>query len=350
MSPIERSVNAESASRVGVHAAILEAPTTLGDVALPEGSVYVAGHRGLVGSAIVRRLRTLGCREIVVAPRAHLDLRVQSEVAAFFETHRPDHVVLAAAKVGGILANAELPADFIRDNLAIQGNVIEACHRYGVRKLVFLGSSCIYPKFAPQPIEESALLSGPLEPTNEAYAIAKIAGVKACAAYNRQYGTNFLALMPTNLYGPGDNYDPRHSHVLPALIRRAHEAKAAGASELVVWGTGTPRRELMHVDDLAAACLFALARLDATDIGECVNVGVGEDQSIRELVDVVMRTVGYEGSVVFDPSKPDGTPRKLLDVRRLRRLGWSAKIPLAAGIRDAHHDFLHRFAAAEISP
>ena len=347
MCPIEMFVPTQSGPHPASTAA--EGETEPGR-SLPEGSVYVAGHDGLVGSAIMRRLRALGCRDLVVAPRAHLDLRVQSEVAAFFELHRPDQVVLAAAKVGGILANAELPADFIRDNLAIQGNVIEACHRYGVRKLVFLGSSCIYPKFAPQPIAESALLSGPLEPTNEAYAIAKIAGVKACAAYNWQYGTNFLALMPTNLYGPGDNYDPRHSHVLPALIRRAHEAKAAGASELVVWGSGTPRRELMHVDDLAAACVFALARLDASDIGECVNVGVGEDHSIRELVEVVMRTVGFQGRIVFDATKPDGTPRKLLDVSKLRRLGWSARISLADGIGDAYGDFLARFAAPALAP
>ena len=328
----------------------LRAESPMAEAELPEGSVYVAGHDGLVGSAIVRRLRLLGCRDIVVAPRAHLDLRVQTDVAAFFEAHRPNHVLLAAAKVGGILANAERPADFIRDNLAIQGNVIEACHRYGVKKLVFLGSSCIYPKFAPQPILESALLTGPLEPTNEAYAVAKIAGVKSCAAYNRQYGTNFLCLMPTNLYGPGDNYDPRSSHVLPALIRRAHEAKCAAADEFVVWGSGTPRRELMHVDDLASACLFALKHLDAKDVGECVNVGVGEDHSIRELAEAVMRSVAYEGRIIFDPTKPDGTPRKLLDVSLLRRLGWTARIPLALGIGDAYADFLSRFASNAVTP
>jgi GDP-L-fucose synthase len=314
-----------------------------------DGPVYVAGHRGLVGSAIVRRLHQQGRHDIVTAPREQLDLTVPADVMAFFEARRPAYVVLAAAKVGGILANSEQPADFIRDNLAIQANVIEACHRYRVRKLVFLGSSCIYPKFAPQPITESALLTGPLEPTNEAYAVAKIAGVKSCAAYNQQFGTNFLCLMPTNLYGPGDNYDPRSSHVLPALIRRAHEAKTAHRDEIVVWGSGTPRRELMHVDDLASACLFALQRLDARDIGECINVGIGADMSIREIAEIVMRSVGYEGRIVFDTQKPDGTPRKLLDVSALRRLGWSARIELASGIASAYDDFLARFAAASPS-
>ncbi|MBC7956417.1 MAG: GDP-L-fucose synthase [Cytophagales bacterium] len=309
-----------------------------------DGRIFVAGHRGLVGSAIVRLLRKEGHHNIVTAPRQELDLTVPADVMAFFEANRPSHVLLAAAKVGGILANSEQPVDFIRDNIAIQANVIEACHRYPVHKLVFLGSSCIYPKFAPQPITESALLSGALEPTNEAYAIAKIAGIKACAAYNRQFGTNFLALMPTNLYGPGDNYDPHGSHVLPALIRRAHEAKALQHDELVVWGSGTPRRELMHVDDLAAACLFALHHLDASDIGECVNVGVGTDMSIREIAETVMRTVGYAGRIVFDTSKPDGTPRKLLDVSVMKHLGWSAQITLADGIHSAYQDFLTRFA------
>ncbi|HZE91578.1 MAG TPA: GDP-L-fucose synthase [Rhizobacter sp.] len=308
-----------------------------------DGSVYVAGHHGLVGSAIVRHLQSEDHHDLVVASHEELDLRSETEVMAFFEVRRPRYVVLAAAKVGGILANSETPADFIRDNLAIQANVIEACHRYKVRKLVFLGSSCIYPKFAPQPITEDALLTGELEPTNEAYAIAKIAGLKTCAAYNRQFGSNFLSLMPTNLYGPGDNYDPRASHVLPALIRRTHEAKLRRHSELVVWGTGTPRRELMHVDDLASACVFALRQLDARDIGECINVGVGTDLSIREIAKIVMQTVGYDGRIVFDTSKPDGTPRKLLDVSAMRRFGWSAQIPLAQGIVDAYHDFLTRF-------
>jgi GDP-L-fucose synthase len=309
-----------------------------------EGPIFVAGHQGMVGSAIVRQLRRTGHRDILTAARRDLDLRVQSDVMSFIESHRPTCVLLAAAKVGGILANMEQPADFIRDNLAIQNNVIDACHRQGVRKLIFLGSSCIYPKFAPQPITENALLSGPLEPTNEAYAIAKIAGIKSCAAYNRQYGTNFLCLMPTNLYGPGDNYDPRGSHVMPALIRRAHQAKVEGQPELVVWGSGTPRRELMHVDDLASACVYALQRLDVSDIGECINVGVGTDLTIRELAEAVMRVVGCDSHIVFDTSKPDGTPRKLLDVSALRRLGWTAQIPLERGIRDAYDDYLTRFA------
>ncbi len=310
---------------------------------LQNGRIYVAGHRGLVGSAVVRHLQRQGHNNLLMATRRELDLTVSGDVMSFFQWNRPTHVVLAAAKVGGILANAEQPAEFIRSNLSIQANVIEACHRYGVQKLVFLGSSCIYPKFAPQPISEDSLLSGPLEPTNEAYAIAKIAGVKACASYNRQFGTNFLSLMPTNLYGPGDNYDPLGSHVLPGLIRRAHEAKVQHHDELSVWGTGTPRRELMHVDDLASACVFALEKLDASDVGECINVGVGEDLSIRDIADLVVRTVGFKGRVVFDTSKPDGTPRKLLNVSAMERLGWKAQIPLERGIRDAYEDFLARF-------
>jgi GDP-L-fucose synthase len=308
-------------------------------------SVYVAGHRGLVGSAVVRQLRSLGYRNILSATRGEVNLLVEHEVMAFFERHRPKYVVLAAAKVGGILANSLQPADFIRDNLAIQNHVIEACYRYPVAKLVFLGSSCIYPKFAPQPIHESALLTGPLEPTNEAYALAKIAGLKTCAAYNRQYGTNFLCLMPTNLYGPGDNYDPQGSHVLPALIRRAHEAKLQQRDEFVVWGSGTPRRELMHVDDLAAACVFALQSLNASDVGECINVGVGADLSIREIAETVLHTVGCASRIVFDTSKPDGTPRKLLDVSAMHKLGWRAQIPLAVGVRGAYEDFLARYGA-----
>ncbi len=309
-----------------------------------EDSIYVAGHRGLAGSAVVRLLQRMGHERIVTASRQQLDLTVQSDVNTFFEAHRPAQVVLAAATVGGILANSERPADFIHDNLAIQNNVIDACFRHGVRKLVFLGSSCIYPKFAPQPIAESALLTGALESTNEAYAIAKIAGIKTCAAYNRQHGTNFLSLMPTNLYGPGDNYDPLGSHVLPALIRRTHEARVSGQNELVVWGSGTPRRELMHVDDLASACVFALQRLNASDIGECINVGTGIDLTIREIAETVMEAVGYKGRIVFDTRKPDGTPRKVLDVSAMSRLGWSARIPLQEGIASAYQDFLARYA------
>lgn len=313
------------------------------------GPIYVAGHHGLVGSAVVRQLRRLGHRELITATRKELDLTVQADVLAFMEAHRPRYVVLAAAKVGGILANSTYPADFLRENLAIQNHVIDACHRTGVAKLVFLGSSCIYPKHAPQPITESALLTGPLEPTNEAYAIAKIAGIKACAAYNRQHGTNFLSLMPTNLYGPADNYDLSNSHVMPALIRRAHEARLRGDAELVVWGTGTPRRELMHSDDLASACVFALERLNASDIGECINVGTGVDLTIRELAETVCKVVGYTGRLVFDTTKPDGTPRKVLDVSAMQRLGWTAQIPLDRGIRDAYDDFLTRYAARDAS-
>jgi GDP-L-fucose synthase len=314
------------------------------------GPIYVAGHQGLVGSAVVRQLRRLGHQDLITATRKQLDLTVQSDVLAFMEAHRPKHVVLAAAKVGGILANSTYPADFLRENLAIQNHVIDACHRTGVDKLVFLGSSCIYPKHAPQPITESALLTGPLEPTNEAYAIAKIAGIKACGAYNRQHGSNFLSLMPTNLYGPGDNYDLANSHVMPALIRRAHEARLRGDAELVVWGTGTPRRELMHSDDLASACVFALERLNAGDIGECINVGTGIDLTIRELAEAVCAVVGFTGRLVFDTTKPDGTPRKVLDVSAMQRLGWTAQIPLDRGIRDAYDDFLTRYAVRDGSP
>ena len=262
----------------------------------------------------------------------------------------PNDLLIGPAKVGGILANSTYPADFLRENLAIQNHVIDACHRTGVAKLVFLGSSCIYPKHAPQPITESALLTGPLEPTNEAYAIAKIAGIKACGAYNRQHGSNFLSLMPTNLYGPGDNYDLANSHVMPALIRRAHEARLRGDAELVVWGTGTPRRELMHSDDLASACAFALERLNASDIGECINVGTGIDLTIRELAETVCAVVGFTGRLVFDTTKPDGTPRKVLDVSAMQRLGWTAQIPLDRGIRDAYDDFLTRYAVRDGSP
>jgi len=323
----------------------LTSPAAIGTERL-QGRIFVAGHRGLVGSAIMRLLRALGHQDIVTAPRSELDLTRADAVQAYFMRQRPDLVFLCAARVGGILANSLHPVEFLRDNLAIQSNVIDAAHRCGVRKLLFLGSSCIYPKLAPQPITEDALLSGALEPTNESYAVAKIAGVKMCAAYNRQHGTNFICLMPTNLYGPGDNYDPQSSHVLPALIRRAHEAKLSGATELVVWGSGTPLREFMHVDDLASACVFAMARLDAAQIGECINVGIGSDLSIRELAELVVRVVGFEGRLVFDADKPDGTPRKLLDVSALQRFGWSARLPLADGVADAYRDFLLRFGAA----
>ena len=299
--------------------------------------VFVAGHRGLVGSAIVRRLQAAGFDNLVLRTHADLDLGDAAAVQEFFAAERPEYVFLAAARVGGILANDSYPADFIRDNLLIQTSVIEAAHRHGVHKLLFLGSSCIYPKHAPQPMHEDCLLTGPLEPTNEWYAVAKIAGIKMCQAYRRQYGFNAICLMPTNLYGPGDNFDLQTSHVLPALIRKFHDGRERGAAEVVVWGSGTPRREFLHVDDLADACLFLMAGYDGEHI---VNVGVGEDISIAELAELVQRVVGFEGRIVLDPSKPDGTPRKLLDVSRLRELGWCARIGLEEGIRQTYAWFL----------
>ena len=291
--------------------------------------IYVAGHRGLVGSAIVRALRQRGYSELVLKTHSELDLTCQADVRRFFATERPEVVVMAAARVGGIHANNSQPALFIRDNLLIQDNVIDAAYRSGVGKFVFLGSSCIYPKLAPQPIKEEFLLTGPLEPTNEWYAIAKIAGVKMCQAYRREFGFNAISLMPTNLYGPGDNFDLQNSHVLPALIRRFHEAKVRGDESVTVWGTGTPRREFLHVDDLADAVLYLLHSYEGESI---VNVGWGEDVAIRELAEIVMSVIGYSGRLLFDPTKPDGTPRKLLDVSRLSGLGWQAKIPLKDGI------------------
>ncbi len=292
--------------------------------------IYVAGHRGLVGAAIVRRLENEGFSQLVTRSHKELDLTNQAEVRRFFETARPDYVFLAAARVGGIHANDAYPADFIRDNLLIQTHVIDAAYQAGVKKLLFLGSSCIYPKLAPQPLKEEYLLTGPLEPTNEWYAVAKIAGIKMCQAYRRQYGFHAISLMPTNLYGPGDNFDLQNSHVLPAMLRKFHEAKQAGSPEVVVWGTGTPRREFLHVDDLADAALFLMQRYDGE---EMVNVGVGEDVTIRELAELVKDAVGYQGEIVFDSSKPDGTPRKLMDVGRLHGLGWQARTPLKEGIR-----------------
>lgn len=306
--------------------------------------IYVAGHRGLVGSAICRALGRAGFDAPIVRTRGELDLTDAAAVQAFFAAEKPEYVVLAAAKVGGILANNTYPADFIRDNLAIQMNVIEAARQAGVKRLLFLGSSCIYPKLCPQPIREEYLLTGPLEPTNRPYALAKIAGVEMCWSYNRQYGaaggTKFLAAMPTNLYGPGDNFDLNTSHVLPALIRKAHAAKAAGDAMLTVWGTGTPRRELLYSDDLAEACLYLLqmneARFDALlneDEAPLVNIGTGEDVTIRELAEMVARVVGFEGELVFDTTKPDGTPRKLMDVGRMHSLGWKHTVALEDGIR-----------------
>jgi GDP-L-fucose synthase len=301
-----------------------------------KGRTYVAGHRGLVGSAILRRLKREGFGDLILRTRQELDLTDSRAVDAFFASERPEYVFLAAAKVGGILANDTYPVDFLAENLSMQLNVLDAAHRYGVKKLLLLGSSCIYPKHAPQPMREEHLLTGPLEPTNEAYAIAKIAGVKLCQAYRRQYGSDFISLMPTNLYGPNDNFDLRTSHVLPALIRRFHEAKERGEGEVVVWGTGRPRREFLHVDDLADACLFVMENYS----GETpINVGVGEDVSIAELADLVREVVGYEGEISRDLSKPDGTPRKLLDVGRLHSLGWRASIPLREGIEQTYEWF-----------
>lgn len=306
--------------------------------------IYVAGHRGLVGSALMRRLERGGYAQTVTRTHAELDLADAAEVDGFFARERPEHVFLAAAKVGGIHANATFPAEFIRENLAIELNVIEAARRHRVKKLLFLGSSCIYPKHAPQPMKEEHLLTGPLEPTNEPYAIAKIAGLKLCAACNRQYGTDFLCVMPTNLYGTGDHYDLENSHVLPALIRKMHEAKAAAAPEVVVWGTGTPRREFLHADDLADACVFLMEKHTAAEIGECINIGSGEDLTIRALAEQVAAVVGYNGKLHFDPSKPDGTPRKLLDVSRMNALGWRARTALAEGIASAYADYRARLA------
>src|SRR5215469_8582090 len=295
--------------------------------------IFVAGHRGLVGSAIVRQLEALGCRNVLVRSHQQLDLREQGAVDDFFRESRPEFVFLAAARVGGILANSTRPAEFLYDNLVIQTNVIHAAWKHCAKKLLFLGSSCIYPRLAPQPIKEEYLLTGPLETTNEAYAIAKIAGLKLAAAYREQHGFSSISLMPTNLYGPGDNFDLESSHVLPAMIRRFHEAKASGARAVTLWGTGTPRREFLHVDDLASAACFLVESYEGTEL---FNVGVGEDVTIAELASLVARIVGYTGRIVFDPSRPDGMPRKLLDVSRLHALGWHPQIPLEQGIASTY--------------
>jgi GDP-L-fucose synthase len=307
--------------------------------------IYVAGHRGLVGSAVVRALRQQGHANLVLRTHHELDLTDQRAVREFFAAERPQAVIMAAARVGGIHANNSQPALFIRDNLLIQDNVIDAAHRSGVAKFVFLGSSCIYPKLAPQPIKEEYLLTGPLEPTNEWYAIAKIAGVKMCQAYRREFGFNAISLMPTNLYGPGDNFDLQNSHVLPALIRRFHEAKVRGDESVTVWGTGTPRREFLHVDDLADAVLYLLRSYESEAI---VNIGWGEDVTIRELAELVMSAIGYRGRLIFDANKPDGTPRKLLDVSRLTALGWQAKITLKSGIEHTYAWFKEHSADARL--
>lgn len=304
-----------------------------------DAKIYVAGHRGMVGSAIVRRLQELGFTRLILKTSAALDLRDQRAVSSFFEKENPEYVFLAAAKVGGILANDTFKADFLYDNLMIQNNVIHASYQFGVRKLLFLGSSCIYPKMAPQPLKEEYLLTGPLEPTNEPYAVAKIAGIKLCEAYRHQYGCNFIAAMPTNLYGYNDNYHPAHSHVLPALIRRFHEAKLSQANAVRIWGTGTPRREFLWADDLAEACVFLMEEYDEQAF---INIGTGTDISILELAQLIRDVVGYEGEIELDPDKPDGTPRKLLDVSRLHRLGWRHKTSLEAGIQLAYQDFLSR--------
>jgi GDP-L-fucose synthase len=319
-----------------------------------DAPIYVAGHRGLVGSAIVRRLRSGGFTNLVLRGHAELDLTDEHATRAFFEAEQPEYVFLAAAKVGGIVANNRYPAEFIRDNLAIQTNVIHAAHLAGVQRLLFLGSSCIYPRLAPQPMKESCLLTGPLEPTNRPYALAKIAGIEMCWSYNRQYGTSYLAAMPTNLYGPGDNYHPTNSHVIPALLRKFHEAKQRGDANVTVWGTGTPRREFLYSDDMADACVFLMnlpdARLAAL-LGSdesassrfeppLINVGLGSDLTIAELAELVQRIVGYEGEIVYDRSKPDGTPRKLMDISRLAAVGWTAHTPLADGLRNAYAEFL----------
>jgi GDP-L-fucose synthase len=303
--------------------------------------IYIAGHRGMVGSAITRALEAAGYANLLKRSRAEVDLADTSAVARFFQKEKPEIVVFAAAKVGGIKANNDFPVEFLIDNLRIQTNVIAAAHENGARKVLFLGSSCIYPKHAPQPIPESALLTGPLEPTNEAYAIAKIAGVKLCQAYAREYGANFISAMPSNLYGPNESFDLETSHVLAALLRKAHEAKTKRAGELVVWGTGAPRREFLHVDDCASACLFLLEKYDSPEI---INVGSGEDVTIRELAELICDVVGFEGELTWDKTKPDGTPRKLLDVSKLRALGWKATISLRDGIAQTYDWFLKNVA------
>jgi GDP-L-fucose synthase len=309
----------------------------------PNDRIFVAGHRGLVGSAIVRRLMARGYDNLILRMREELDLRKQDAVDRFFATERPAYVFLAAARVGGILANDTRRADFIRDNILIQTNVIHAAHRIGIEKLLFLGSSCIYPKHAAQPMREDSLLTGPLEPTNQPYAIAKIAGIETIDAYRRQYGLRGVSVMPTNLYGPNDNFDPEGSHVIPGLLRRFHQAKDRDEGEVVVWGSGSPRREFLHVDDLAEACVFVMREYDQPQI---LNIGVGEDLTIRELAELVKEVVGFHGALRFDASKPDGAPRKLLDVSRIHALGWKAKIPLKQGLTETYAWYVDRVAGS----
>jgi GDP-L-fucose synthase len=304
-----------------------------------DSKIYVAGHRGMVGSAIVRRLKELGYTNIVTAPRNKLNLLDQSEVDNFFTKQKPEYVFLAAAKVGGIKANSEMKGDFIYDNLMIQTNVIRACKEQGVEKLLFLGSSCIYPKLAPQPIKEDYLLSGKLEPTNDAYAISKIAGIMMCQSFNQQYGTNFISVMPTNLYGKNDNYDLNNSHVLPAMIRKFHEAKLEGKDKVEIWGTGTPMREFLYVDDLADACVYLMSSYDESEI---VNIGTGEDITIKDLAYLVKDVVDFQGEIYFNTDMPDGTPRKLLDVSKLKDLGWTYKTSLKEGIQKTYLDYVSK--------
>jgi GDP-L-fucose synthase len=312
----------------------------------PDEKIFVAGHNGMVGSAIVRKLRERGHTNIVTRDRSQLDLVQQADVRAFFAEERIDQVYLAAAKVGGILANDSFPAEFIYQNLMVEANVIHEAWRAGVKKLLFLGSSCIYPRMAPQPMAEDALLTGVLEPTNEPYAIAKIAGVKICESYNRQYQTDYRSVMPTNLYGPGDNYHSQNSHVIPGLIRRFHEAKQSGGKEVVIWGSGTPMREFLYVDDMAEACIHVMELAPTTYAANTkpmlshINIGTGEDLAIGELASLIREVVGFEGTIAFDSSKPDGTPRKLMDVKRMQSLGWSPKVPLRTGLALAYQDFL----------
>ena len=317
--------------------------------------IFVAGHRGLAGSAISRNLRARGYRNLLLRPRSELDLLDRVATRMFFDQERPEYVFLAAAKVGGVLANRDFPAEFISENLDIQNNVLESALRTAVKRLLFLGSSCIYPRLAPQPLKEEYLLSGPLESTNRAYAVAKIAGIEMCRAFNRQYGARFLAAMPTNLYGPGDNYDLQTSHVLPALLRKMHEAKEAGAEEMCVWGTGSVRREFLHSDDMADACVFLMNLPEkvydpiagSESRPPLLNIGCGEDLTVRELAELIRKVVGFEGHLKFDPSKPDGTPRKLLDVSRMKDIGWQASISLEEGLASVYRDYLAIHAAAQ---
>lgn len=304
--------------------------------------IYIAGHRGMAGSAIKRNLESKGYHNFIIRNHSELDLTNQQAVNNFFEAERPEYVFLAAAKVGGILANSTYPAEFIYENIMIEANVIHAAYTNGVKKLLFLGSSCIYPGLAPQPLKEDYLLKGELEVTNEAYAVAKIAGIRMCKHYNQQYGMNFISVMPTNLYGPNDNYDLTTSHVMAALIRKFHEAKINSAPRIIVWGTGAPRREFLHVDDMADACVYLMENYDAPDIGEFVNIGVGKDLTIRELAELIGDIAGYKGEIVYDITKPDGTPQKLLDVSRLCRLGWKARISLRDGIEQTYEWYVSK--------